>query len=223
MNNKILSAKKVKLGLEFDNRVRRYNNAFWQKAHPNWINDKKEIIVDSPVLSLAETAIRSDNPSILVLGFGSGQEIISFRQRYKNVIGVDIEQGFKDNLISQGVPSESLYVGDIARFDYKRNAYDLVSCFDVFNWMPRKDVETSLRKIHLSLKDSGVLVLRWPKGSGLQKKTGLKRYSFHIGEKELQTLLNTHGFKVIEPISLISDNLEDGRVIEKHEVIVRKR
>ncbi len=141
---------------------------------------------------------------IIDIGCGSGRDAKIFTEMGLSVLGVD----FCENLIDiakNNAPLAKFEVLDIETATFAPASFDGVwACCSLLH-IPKKTLPDVLKKIYSMLKEGGCFYIALKKGSGetLEKDSRyeggdfIKFWSF-FEEKELQELLKTAKFKVLD-------------------------
>lgn len=137
---------------------------------------------------------RKEN-SILDAGCGTGANIIFLRQ-YGKVQGFDISKKAVDLCKKRGI--KNVTTGNITNIKYKKDTFNLVTCFDVLGQFEVKNDKRAVKEFNRVLKPDGILLIRiaaydWLKGYHDKHVHTKHRYTV----TELEKLLQKENFTII--------------------------
>ncbi len=141
--------------------------------------------------------------SILDVGFGSGRDMLFFKENGYEVYGIDITQKFIENAITLGLNVKQLSVLEI---DYK-NKFDAIwACASLLH-LTKTEVEVALEKLYVALKTNGYMYMSFKLGDFSGERNG--RYFTDFTLESFKEVLNKTNFELIE--SLITKDVRPDR------------
>lgn len=89
---------------------------------------------------------------------------------------------------------------DILNYSFPIQTVDLILANDIFPYCNPSKIELLLKKIHIALKEEGLLLSAFfPKPKDLNFRKGLKEMgAWFLNEKEIKTLITASGFQCID-------------------------
>lgn len=153
---------------------------------------------------------------ILDLGCGSGRDSKHFIEMGYEITAID---GSKElcELASEYIGGEVLYM-DFSEMDYDEQFDGVWACASLLH-VDRKSIEGILKKVHRSIKSSGVMYASFKEGTKEREHNG--RFFNDYTKETLAPLLESCGF-IVEKMFITGD-VRENRVSEKWvNVIARK-
>lgn len=143
---------------------------------------------------------KDKSAKILDVGCGNGSIVYWLQGRgYEFAEGIDINREKIDATVNLGI--KNLHHGDALSFLRDKNDYyDAVFFLDVIPFLNQEEVRELMGKIHESLKNGGVFIIKSansesPMAGNLEY--GRLGKQIHITEKNLKDLLSSIGFKKV--------------------------
>src|SRR3989344_3584814 len=129
----------------------------------------------------------------LDIGCGDGRLTALIAGRVKKVIGLDHQQFpvemAKLILGHQGIQNASFEVGDARKLRFTDGSFDVVTCFDVIEHLPKEDAGKMIKEITRVLKKGGWLCLTTPNRKELTGRIfGHKLIEKHYYEYSVEEL-----------------------------------
>jgi len=118
---------------------------------------------------------------ILEIGFGAGRDIKSFLDRGLEIDGVDYSKEFIIHC-KKHYPTVRYYNEDIREIMLKGGTYDGIWAFASLLNLPKKDIKAVLQKLHMALKNEGIIFISVKEGEGelmVPDKAGERLFSFY--------------------------------------------
>ena len=139
---------------------------------------------------------------LLDVGCGPGF-FLAYAGNYYDIYGVDISE-YAIREAKKRVPAAKLQIGSATHLYYKRDYFDVVTCFDLLEHLP--DPELAVEEFNRVLSDKGVLIIRVPNINSLGAKRRKAawfgyRDRTHVSlwsNEEWIGLLKKSGFDIIE-------------------------
>ena len=155
---------------------------FWQKAY------------EKPLEYF--NAKLSKNDVILDIGCGDGRLTALIAGRVKRVIAIDHQQFPLDmaGVICRhlGIKNVKFEIGDARKLKYKDCGFDVVTCFDVIEHLPREDAERMINEISRVLKKDGWMCLTTPNRKNLTARIFghklIEKHYYEYSVKELKKI-----------------------------------
>lgn len=152
--------------------------------------------------------------SILDVGFGSGRDMLFFKENEYEVYGIDITQKFIENAIDLGLNVKQVSVLEI---DYK-NKFDAIwACASLLH-LTKTEVEDALEKLYVSLKTNGYMYMSFKLGDFSGERNG--RYFTDFTLESFKEVLNKTKFELIE--SLITKDVRPDREESWLNLVIKK-
>lgn len=130
------------------------------------------------------------NAKILDVGFGSGRDLIHFKDLGYDVLGVDNVQEFVDEAQKIGL---NVRLEDFETLEYQEEFNGIWASASLLH---TKQLFSVLKNLYNALKTNGVLYLSMKEGRGIKVENG--RLYHYVDEQELALLCLKVGFKILE-------------------------
>lgn len=152
--------------------------------------------------------------SILDVGFGSGRDMLFFKENGYEVYGIDITQKFIENAMALGLNVKQVSVLEI---DYK-NKFDAIwACASLLH-LTKTEVEVALEKLYVALKTNGYMYMSFKLGDFSGERNG--RYFTDFTLESFKEVLNKTKFELIE--SLITKDVRPNREESWLNLVIKK-
>lgn len=155
---------------------------FWKKSY------------ELPFLYFQDKLKKTD--VALDVGCGDGRLTAFLAENVKKVIGLDHQQFpvemAKLILQQQGVQNAIFEVGDARKLRFTDGSFDVVTCFDVIEHLPREDAEKLVKELTRVLKKGGWMCMTTPNRKFLTSRifghTLIEKHYYEYCVEELQQL-----------------------------------
>ncbi len=161
--------------------------------------------------------------TVLVMGSGSGRDILELSQRGMSCIGIDASKSMINLSVHNGVRSP-LLISDIRSIELPAVSYDGILSDSAFEHISKSDFEILLNKIIAALRIDGILLFRLRLGSGkvfkVKDEVGA-RYFQSYTKDEVDLLLSKY-----KEIDVIEKKVVKHKVIDRpgfYSLIIKKR
>lgn len=182
---------------------------FWDRIAPKYAKSPISN-PDAYAQSLARTqSYLKATDHVLELGCGTGSTALVLADHVASYTGTDVSPGMiaiaNDKLAAEPKPGLTFTVAGTARADHGDQTPDTILAFNLFHLVP--ELETALKDIHAMLPQGGLLISKTP---ALGEKwfyrplvkamqlVGKAPYARMLGIKELNTMLESTGFRIKE-------------------------
>lgn len=176
----------------------------YEKNSTEYIKNTSEIKIFPDVLrdiSIFLDLLKGEK--VIDIAFGSGRDILYFKENGIDVSGIELTRSFIDNLKKRiDVP---LYLMDMTELNLEESYYDGIWCCSSFSHIPKNDAQRTLEGFNRITKMGGLLFLSLKKGEGdgwVQKGNieNLPRFFSYYNFSEISNILKNAGFEVIKYI-----------------------
>jgi 2-polyprenyl-3-methyl-5-hydroxy-6-metoxy-1,4-benzoquinol methylase len=145
--------------------LKQYYNAEYQKTNSLDLSREQtprehfddSILSKQPILDTIIPYLRADM-SVLDVGCGAGELLYKIRPHVREVVGVELNQGFVD-FINQDLGIEA-YAEDLNQIDFGGRKFDFILCINALDHMPNP--HDTLATITSLLKPGGIVYLEVP-------------------------------------------------------------
>lgn len=191
--------------------VRQYWHERWDSIPPDEPAENPHVYP----LKYSEMTVRPDDGKILEAGCGNGRILRYYRNRDRNIIGMDYVPAplVKLGQVDSGLP---LCCGDIRATSFKSQSFRYILAFGLYHNMPLKDISSALEETFRLLEPGGRICASFRADNvhnhlidinkrrdetrrGKERGTKAAFDSFHkinLKKSELMELFNNSGFNV---------------------------
>lgn len=128
---------------------------------------------------------------------------LAYAERYYDAYGIDISE-YAIKKAKQRTTQAKISVGDATNLDYESDYFDIVTCFDLLEHLPKPAL--ALKEFHRVLKKGGILVIRIPNISSIGAKLKKEKWFGYrdkthvslLSNNEWMKLLKDNGFEIME-------------------------
>lgn len=139
--------------------------------------------------------------TVLVIGSGSGRDILELSQRGMLCCGIDASKSMINLSVHNGVRAP-LVISDIRSLDLPEVSYDGILSDSAFEHVPKSDFEALLTKIIMALRVDGILLFRLRIGSGrvfkVEDEVGTRYFQSYTAGEVDSLLMKYQEIDVIE-------------------------
>jgi ubiquinone/menaquinone biosynthesis C-methylase UbiE len=149
------------------------------------------------------SALLDPGARVLDTGCGPGWDTVRLRDLGLRACGLDRSRGMLSEARERGVP---LLLGDMRALPVPDGALDGLWVCASFLHIPKQDAPAVLREFRRALRPGGVVYIgvkegtgeRWVEQASEQQSLGQQRFFAFYQADELDQLLNSSGFRVLE-------------------------
>lgn len=163
-------------------------------------------------LSLVEEIRRNQKKgtkSILDFGCGTGEFISACRKRSWNIYGVEPSEIARKNAQEQ---HSIVPLSTEEFFKFNKKIFNIITLWHVLEHIHR--IDDALKQFHRTLNDDGVLIIAVPNNNSYDaQKYGscwaaydLPRHLFHFIQRDMESLMEKHGFKLTRILPMKFDS-----------------
>lgn len=169
---------------------------YYQENSENYINATKNVDM-SFQYNLFIPRLKKDG-CILDIGFGSGRDMLFFKENGFQVFGIDNVSTFVQHGKSLGLEVEEK---DYHQIDYENQFDGVWACASLLH---SNDLDKAFANIHTALKPDGIFYLSMKYGRGANIVDG--KFYRYIEEDDLKILCDKYNFNILQ-LSITDDLL----------------
>lgn len=165
---------------------------------------KIEKVIYKVLNKLKSTGMGMDKVKILDVGCGSGwitRYFAEFTQNPLNIFGMDLSK-HRIEIAKKMSPNINYFQGDIVNMGNIGEKFDIISAFDVFMHLSRKEeINKSIKNIYSNLSDNGIFIW-YDAYSKDHFNSPLEVDSWGFNPKQMDCFCEEHGFRLLYETSV---------------------
>jgi len=178
----------------------------YDKTVDKYIKSVKKLISEDK-LSIFTSRL-TKGAKILDLGCGPGLHSKRFFDEGYNVTGIDLSEEMIKSA-KKKVPDSDFLVMDVTSLDFEDEVFDGIWANAIYLHLKKNEIHTALGEAYRILKKDGIFFVALKQGKGesfdVDKRYGVKKFFAYYGKEELEKILESVGFSIMESNIIVQD------------------